>query len=124
MSKRNTSRFDFAEMLLRQMGRCICCKTQLHRGNVVIEHVIPLALGGADTQENKELRCKDCASKKTNGPRGSHTSIDGDIHAIAKTKRLVRGPKPPGKWPKRKLTSRNTFRRSPAPPPSPQGGEG
>lgn len=32
------------------------------------------------------MRIKADHRAKTNGPRGPHTSIDGDIHAIAKTK--------------------------------------
>jgi hypothetical protein len=40
----------------------------------------------ANDPEKVVMRIKADHRAKTNGPRGPHTSIDGDIHAIAKTK--------------------------------------
>lgn len=40
----------------------------------------------ANDPERIVMRIKADHRAKTNGPRGPHTSIDGDIHAIAKTK--------------------------------------
>lgn len=119
MTRRYTSKKDFATMMLAQNGRCQC-GTKLEKGNTIIEHSTPLALGGKDVLSNKYLNCKECADRKTYG-RSKATSYGSDRHAIDKTKRLrgetknKPGRRIPSKpfqkrtkpyvWPKRKMRS-------------------
>lgn len=86
MSKRYTSRRDLAELFLNQNGKC-ACGLKLEKGNYIIEHSTPLALGGLDVLANKYLNCKECAHKKTYG-HSKATCLNSDRHNIDKTKRL------------------------------------
>jgi hypothetical protein len=83
--------------MLACAGKCKC-GTKLEKGNTIIEHSTPLALGGLDVLANKYLQCNACADLKTFG-RSKATSYGSDIHAIAKVKRLrgERKPKPPSR---------------------------
>jgi 5-methylcytosine-specific restriction endonuclease McrA len=49
----------------REHGRCMVCTIKLMPGQFIFEHVRPLALGGADADDNIRLTCKGCASEKT-----------------------------------------------------------
>lgn len=49
----------------REHGRCMVCGIKLITGKFIFEHVRPLALGGADEDDNIRLTCKGCASDKT-----------------------------------------------------------
>lgn len=63
----------------------------------ILEHMVPHELGGASDETNLRWVHKECAAKKTNGSKA--TSAGGDIHKIAKAKRLATKhsqPKPPG----------------------------
>lgn len=86
------------------------------------DHIVPLALGGADDETNLVAVHRPCHRLKTSG--NGHTSHGSDIHAIAKTRRLTKDTeefkrrlmakgegeqRPQSKWPTRKLQSRNTF---------------
>ena len=53
------------EIWEREHGRCMVCSMKLTTGNLIFEHVIPLALGGVDEDSNIRLTCKGCASTKT-----------------------------------------------------------
>lgn len=51
--RRTFSPLVYAEIWLRQKGRCFCgCKEKLQRGMVDYDHDVPLWLGGADTPAN------------------------------------------------------------------------
>lgn len=54
----------------------------------ILEHMVPHELGGSSDAENLRWVHKDCASRKTNGSKA--TSAGGDLHKIAKGKRLER----------------------------------
>lgn len=54
----------------------------------ILEHMVPHELGGSSDAENLRWVHKDCASMKTNGKKT--TPADGDLHKIAKAKRLQR----------------------------------
>lgn len=54
----------------------------------VLEHMTPHELGGSSEEENLRWLHKECAALKTNGSKA--TSADGDLHRIAKAKRLER----------------------------------
>ena len=61
-------------------GHCQSCQSKIHPGQKwELDHIIPLALGGPDTNENLQILCKICHRFKTN---------QGDITQIAKAKRL------------------------------------
>lgn len=57
----------------------------------VLEHMTPHELGGSSDEGNLRWVHRECAALKTNG--GKATSADGDLHKIAKAKRLERARK-------------------------------
>ena len=54
----------------------------------ILEHIVPHALGGETDTENLRWVHKECADTKTNGSKA--TASGGDIHKIAKAKRLAK----------------------------------
>jgi len=61
-------------------GACQTCQIRLHPGQSWdLDHIIPLALGGADEIYNLQVLCKECHKAKTNLQ---------DIPSIAKLFRL------------------------------------
>mgnify|MGYP003657864866 CR=1 FL=1 len=69
--------------------RCPMCITPLHvTDERVLEHLVPHELGGSSEAENLRWVHKECAAKKTNGTKA--TSASGDLHKIAKAKRIQR----------------------------------
>jgi hypothetical protein len=69
--------------------RCPICHTGLAAmDDRILEHMVPHELGGASDETNLRWVHKECAAKKTNGRKP--TVADGDIHKIAKAKRLQR----------------------------------
>lgn len=69
--------------------RCPLCHTGLaSMDERVLEHMVPHELGGASDETNLRWVHKDCALSKTNGTKA--TSASGDLHKIAKAKRLER----------------------------------
>lgn len=68
---------------------CPICHTGISPDDVrILEHMIPHELGGPSTVDNLAWVHKDCAYAKTNGTKA--TSASGDLHKIAKAKRLQR----------------------------------
>lgn len=67
------------EVLLKCAGRCAKCKEKLG-GRFVVDHVLPLELGGLDEVGNLEALCVPCDKLKTKGDR----------KRIDKTRRLVK----------------------------------
>ncbi len=62
------SRREFGYLLLSQEGKCACCRNKLDllkRGQVVDEHLQPLADGGTNDLDNRALYCLECARGKT-----------------------------------------------------------
>jgi len=69
--------------------RCPICHTELAAmDDRILEHMVPHELGGASDETNLRWVHKECAAKKTNGSKA--TVAGGDIHKIAKAKRLQR----------------------------------
>jgi hypothetical protein len=100
MTKRKRLPLRWVKQLLkRQNGKCAVarCGVVLVLGpkgqhvNFIDEHIVPRALGGKDTFKNRELRCIAHAAQKTRAARGPHTTIDSDVHAIAKVRRIKKG---------------------------------
>lgn len=58
----------------RDKGICCLCKHPIDgvREKWILEHVIPLELGGPDDEPNMGVAHKRCADEKTNGKRGDH----------------------------------------------------
>ena len=52
----------------RQEGLCLGCKTSFPYSNFTIDHVVPRAKGGPDTDENLQLLCNYCNSVKGDRP--------------------------------------------------------
>lgn len=117
-----------AEIALDQGGKCRCtdkCEEHLQPG-FHIDHSPPLKMREWNNDAQDTIpRANDRRymvgmvpehhDKKTNGPRGPHTSIDSDKHAIAKMKRsskmLVDKPalgeeRPKSNWPSRPMGRR------------------
>ncbi len=69
--------------------RCPICHTGLAAmDDRILEHMVPHELGGSSDETNLRWVHKECAKTKTNGRKP--TVADGDIHKIAKAKRLQR----------------------------------
>jgi len=74
-----------------QFGCIMCpiCHVMLYPDEPrILEHMVPHELGGKSDESNLRYVHAECARKKTNG--NAATSADGDIHKIAKGKRLKR----------------------------------
>jgi len=75
---------------IRQGGSLVCplCSEPLRSDEPRrLEHMVPLALGGTDDIGNLAWVHADCAKVKDFGNKA--TCADGDIHRIAKAKRLA-----------------------------------
>lgn len=60
------TRKQFAELLLRQEGRCGCgCGERLQADQIVDEHLVPLDCLGSNDISNRALYRKACAQRKT-----------------------------------------------------------
>jgi 5-methylcytosine-specific restriction endonuclease McrA len=80
MMRRRLSTRARLELFLGAHGRCKACDRLLTPGTRwEVDHVVPLALGGADTDENLQVLCSPCHAGKT---------ATRDIPAIAKTERI------------------------------------
>ena len=63
----------------REAGRCHICEQKIFGKEWDVEHVIPLALGGADDESNMKPAHRLCHAPKT---------VD-DVRRIAKAKRMA-----------------------------------
>lgn len=69
--------------------QCFLCKRPLYTHQPrILEHVVPHEFGGASDETNLRWVHEECADKKTNGNKA--TVAGGDIHKIAKAKRLAK----------------------------------
>lgn len=69
--------------------RCVLCNKPLTADMArVLEHMTPVALGGGNTIDNLRWVHRPCADRKTNGTAA--TCASGDLHKIAKAKRLAK----------------------------------
>ena len=67
-------------LFLKKKGICSACSLKIEAGKAWdIDHILPLALGGANEPKNLQILCKPCHQSKTS---------QSDIPRIAKTKRL------------------------------------
>lgn len=69
--------------------RCALCQKPLTADQArILEHLVPVKLGGGNTIDNLRWVHRPCADRKTNGTPA--TSASGDLHKIAKAKRLAK----------------------------------
>lgn len=54
----------FKMLLDRQRGKCACCRADLGDAKPHLDHVMPLALGGAHEDANLQLLCQPCNQAK------------------------------------------------------------
>lgn len=77
---------------LRQAFGCahcpLCKKQLLPEHERILEHMVPYAWDHSNITENLAWVHKECAHQKTYGSKA--TSAGGDIHKIAKAKRLAK----------------------------------
>ena len=52
------------DLLKKQKSRCACCATTLADGNIHRDHIVPLARGGDNSDENIQLLCGKCNRSK------------------------------------------------------------
>lgn len=116
MTRRRLVLTDRLRVLVRQ-ATCPRCGGKLGAlEGLEWDHIVPLALGGADEPDNFQAIHKDCHAAKTRGRPA--TTAGSDIHAIAKAKRILKkqaefrrrllardeGEKPEqSRWPKRPM---------------------
>ena len=69
--------------------RCpLCTKVLTTNHKRILEHLTPVAFGGQNSIDNLRWVHAECAARKTNG--NAATSASGDLHKIAKAKRLAK----------------------------------
>lgn len=54
----------FAKLFALQRGKCACCKADFAEIKPHMDHVMPLALGGANDDANMQLLCQPCNNQK------------------------------------------------------------
>lgn len=52
------------KLTVLQKNKCACCKCNLSKAVINLDHIMPLALGGAHSDENMQLLCKTCNNQK------------------------------------------------------------
>ena len=56
---------QWADLVQRYEGKCVCCGSKAGEGNPLTpDHVVPLAMGGANTIENLQPLCWRCNTVK------------------------------------------------------------
>lgn len=69
--------------------RCPLCTLRITTNHKrILEHLTPVAFGGQNSIDNLRFVHAECAAAKTNG--NAATSANGDLHKIAKAKRLAK----------------------------------
>lgn len=62
--KKNIIRFSRANVFLRDNNTCQYCDRQFHKGNLTLDHVVPIVQGGKKSWANIVTACKPCNQKK------------------------------------------------------------
>jgi len=70
-------RVDRAYILERDGGRCHICRKRVRRGDIQIDHIIPLSRGGGHALDNLAVACSRCNLSKGNRSRGEQLLIFG-----------------------------------------------
>ncbi len=105
MARNEFSRKVRAAVFARADGKCETCGAKLKVGEGEIDHILPCALGGDNSIENAELKCKACHREKTTkdvrGIRKADRVRDKHTNAVKPSSRPLPGGKK-SKW-KRKM---------------------
>ena len=64
MSRRRVSSEVREKVYSKYNGRCAYCGSKVHYKDMQIDHVFPLSLGGADTEDNYLPSCSACNFRK------------------------------------------------------------
>lgn len=65
----NLSRSIVLRLMASQRGKCACCRSALGNTGYHLDHIMPLALGGANSDLNVQLLCPQCnLSKRAKHP--------------------------------------------------------
>ena len=62
--RRKVTKYEKAEVLMKTLGRCAYCGQVLTLDTMQIDHVMPIALGGADIIQNMFAACVGCNKAK------------------------------------------------------------
>ena len=54
----------FDKLYSLQKGKCACCHADLVKTKAHLDHVMPIALGGPNTDDNIQLLCQPCNNQK------------------------------------------------------------
>lgn len=54
----------YQRLHVAQRGQCVYCRTSLDEVTPHLDHIMPLALGGSNTDENVQLLCPTCNTSK------------------------------------------------------------
>lgn len=76
--------------ILRRQALCPKCGVPLNFGEVRRDHIVPLAMGGADAVGNLQIIHDDCHLAKTVGEATAASRRGSDITEIARAKRTSR----------------------------------
>jgi 5-methylcytosine-specific restriction protein A len=57
---------DRQAVILRDHSTCYLCNRVLQNNEITLDHVIPLARGGWDTESNLKVACRSCNCRKKN----------------------------------------------------------
>jgi len=52
------------KLLILQIGKCACCRATLTKTKFHLDHIMPLALSGSNTDDNIQLLCPACNQSK------------------------------------------------------------
>ena len=95
--RRSISKKERAEIFNARNGKCHICGQKIHPDQKWdIEHIIPLALGGADSGENLDLAHQSCHRDKTKADVGRLAKAKRQA-AYHNGKKLSKTPLPCGK---------------------------
>ena len=116
-ARRSLSARERLRLFALHGGVCHLCngKIDATREGWDVSHVIPLAIGGADDDENRQLahrKCHRAHTAKIDQPRIAKTARQGQKHMGARTKRPGRQWPPKGSRPVQWWKHRNEERRT------------
>lgn len=82
MKRKPRNRMEVQQILERQNHQCNGCKKDLQNTiDFDVDHIIPVAKGGHDFFNNKQILCLDCHNKKT--------ASEGYTFTYSATKRIL-----------------------------------
>lgn len=65
MSAGDLSKGLFDKLMILQKGKCACCRADLKKVKTHLDHIMPIAKGGSNTDNNIQLLCQPCNNRKS-----------------------------------------------------------